>query len=311
MSLYTPQDRVIGLQLLNAYTAGSGSFTLKSGQGSQIAGPFPARATVIRASTYSQGSAEVSTIYGVTAVTGDVVTVSGAIDGTTDQNFSPGDYFELRSCAGYIKDLNTLVNTNTTGIASNSASITTLNGEVAANSASITTLNGEVAANSASITTLNGEVAANSASITTLNGEVAANSASITTLNGEVAPLTATQSANTVLAGPTSASPAATPSFRRLVVGDLPATSLCTGYTNTSTIHHVHRVVRDSGRRDQYSDHRHRRRRRRWQRLRKYGIRKRLWRWRRCGWRVPRHHLPGVRTGIPALDQYHQARHRQ
>jgi hypothetical protein len=111
MSLYTPQNDVVQLQLSNAYTAGrSNTFTVASG-GSQLGSAFPIRITVIQQSTYGQGASEVSTIYGVTGVSGNTISISGPLEGTVDRNFTIGDYLEARITAGYITDLNAAVGT--------------------------------------------------------------------------------------------------------------------------------------------------------------------------------------------------------
>ena len=97
-------NNVSGLTLANAYTAGSGSFTLTSG-GSMFPAA-PCRMTVITAATY-QTPAETLTIYEVTGIAGNVITVSGAIEGTTDRNYAVGDKVDLRLTAGSVNDLNT------------------------------------------------------------------------------------------------------------------------------------------------------------------------------------------------------------
>lgn len=67
------------------YTAGSGTLTLQAGQGALLpaSGVFWIRQATVLASTAIN-------ILKVTAVTGDVLTVVGGEDGTTDQNIAGG-----------------------------------------------------------------------------------------------------------------------------------------------------------------------------------------------------------------------------
>ncbi len=104
-------NNVIGLTLASAYTAGGGSMTLSSGGSLLPTTPF--RMTVVTAATY-QTSSEALTIYEVTGVSGNVLTLAsngagGAIEGTTDRNYAVGDKVDLRLTAGAITDLNTAV----------------------------------------------------------------------------------------------------------------------------------------------------------------------------------------------------------
>jgi hypothetical protein len=105
---YNPKNNVLGLRLASAYSSGSGTMSLTAG-GSSFPAP-PTRITVVTAATYGQGPSEVLTIFAVTAVAGDVLTIGGPIEGTTDRNFAAGDYVDIRMTAGYISDLNTALN---------------------------------------------------------------------------------------------------------------------------------------------------------------------------------------------------------
>ena len=117
MALANLANNVAGLTLAAAYTAGTSStFQLSAGASLLPAPPF--RITVVTAGTY-QTSSETLTIYEVTAVAGEVLTVgvSSPIEGTTDRNFAIGDRVDLRLTAGTISDLNTAVTpVQTTGI---------------------------------------------------------------------------------------------------------------------------------------------------------------------------------------------------
>lgn len=113
----TPVNNVSTTIALGGYTSGSGSLTLTSGGG----GIFPAlvapnyyRVTVIQSgSAYlpSAGSG-VYTIFKVTAVTGDVLTIAGTLDGTTDRNYVAGDVVEMRAVAGTFTDIHANINYN-------------------------------------------------------------------------------------------------------------------------------------------------------------------------------------------------------
>ncbi len=104
----TPVDGAVGLQLASGYTAGSGSFVLKSNQGLFFT-TFPTIVTLITNATYNTGGAEVLCQYTVTGKSGDTLTGATAVTGFTDQNFLTNDYVEGRVAAKYITDLNAAV----------------------------------------------------------------------------------------------------------------------------------------------------------------------------------------------------------
>lgn len=100
----------------SGYIAGSHSLTLRSGDGAK----FPAltagawlRVTVVRAPVAYSPSAALSdyTVYKVTAVAGDVLTLDPTpLDGTSDRNYADGDVVECRWTKGAAADLHTAVN---------------------------------------------------------------------------------------------------------------------------------------------------------------------------------------------------------
>jgi hypothetical protein len=106
--LYTPINNVVGLQLASPRSVGGVSLVLRPGQGGKVA-VVPTRITVVTATTYGT-SAELLTIFGVTDVTGDTLTITGPIEGTLDRNYAAGDYADLRVTAGYVNDLNVAMN---------------------------------------------------------------------------------------------------------------------------------------------------------------------------------------------------------
>jgi hypothetical protein len=108
MALNTPVDGAVNLQLSSAYTAGSGSFVLKTGQGAKWS-TFPTIVTAITAATYNTGSGEVLCAYLCTGKSGDTLTGISALAGFTDQNFAVNDIIEGRWDAKYITDLNSAV----------------------------------------------------------------------------------------------------------------------------------------------------------------------------------------------------------
>ena len=73
MSRYVPKNNIIGLQLASSYTAGAGSFALKTGQGANFS-VFPIRITAITAASYGTGSGEVAIEYTATGVSTDTLT---------------------------------------------------------------------------------------------------------------------------------------------------------------------------------------------------------------------------------------------
>jgi hypothetical protein len=104
---YTPINNVAGLQLASPRSAGGTSLVLLPGQGGRVTA-LPTRVTVVTAGSYGT-SAEVLTIFGVTGVSGDTLTISGPLEGTTDRGYAAGDYADLRVTAGYVNDLNAAV----------------------------------------------------------------------------------------------------------------------------------------------------------------------------------------------------------
>ena len=89
---YTPINNVAGLQLASPRSAGGTSLVLLPGQGGRVTA-LPTRVTVVTAGSYGT-SAEVLTIFGVTGVSGDTLTISGPLEGTTDRGYAAGDYAE-------------------------------------------------------------------------------------------------------------------------------------------------------------------------------------------------------------------------
>jgi hypothetical protein len=92
------------------YVAGSGSLTLAPGGGSA----FPSlavgqylRVTVIRAAFARVPSASPSTftIFKVTAIAGDVLTIGGTFEGTLDRSYTAGDVVEMRLTAGLVEEI--------------------------------------------------------------------------------------------------------------------------------------------------------------------------------------------------------------
>lgn len=70
---------------------------------------LPTRVTLVTAGTYGTAT-ELLTIFGVTDVNGDILTITAPLEGTLDRNYAAGDYADLRVTAGYIVDLNIAVN---------------------------------------------------------------------------------------------------------------------------------------------------------------------------------------------------------
>ncbi len=114
MSLNTPVDGAIGLQLASGYTAGSGSLVLKAGQGAKFV-TFPTIVTVITNASYNTGASEVLCEFTVTGKSTDTLTGVAAVSGFTDQNFATNDYVEGRVSAKYVTDLNSVVSLITLG----------------------------------------------------------------------------------------------------------------------------------------------------------------------------------------------------
>ena len=92
-----------GYALAVPYTAGSGSLVVNSAVGLPAA---PFRLTVVTASSRGTGLNEVLTVYGISVVSGNTLTIASVLEGTSDRNYSVGDYCEIRDDAGSITDLN-------------------------------------------------------------------------------------------------------------------------------------------------------------------------------------------------------------
>jgi hypothetical protein len=105
---YTPINNVAGLQLASPRSVGGASLVLLPGQGTRLAA-LPTRITVITAGTYGTAT-ESLTVFGVTDVSGDTLTITGPLEGTVDRNYAVGDYADLRVTAGYVNDLNAAMN---------------------------------------------------------------------------------------------------------------------------------------------------------------------------------------------------------
>lgn len=108
-TLYIPNDDVLGLQLAANYVAGSGTMTLKAGQGARLTA-LPTLITVVVNADYQTGTGELGNkaSYVVSAVAGDVLTVAVAA-GSTDRNFSINDYVDCRPGAPYLTALNAAI----------------------------------------------------------------------------------------------------------------------------------------------------------------------------------------------------------
>jgi hypothetical protein len=105
----------VSTTLQSNYTSGSGTLALASGTGSR----FPAltgsqfyRVTVIKSGVaYNPYVTSLQySVYKATAISGDNLTVTATLDGTSDQNYSAGDVVEVRVTSGTIGDLHTAVN---------------------------------------------------------------------------------------------------------------------------------------------------------------------------------------------------------
>lgn len=105
--LYTPINNVYGLQLASPRSVGGLSLVLLSGQGARVAA-WPTRVTVVTAGTYGTPT-ELLTVFGVTEVVGDTLTITGPLEGTVDRDYFDGDWVDLRVTAGYVNDLNIAV----------------------------------------------------------------------------------------------------------------------------------------------------------------------------------------------------------
>ncbi len=109
-TIFRPHPNNVSTCLAEAYTAGSGRLVLDAGTGVKFGSTFPITVTVIRASTYGTPE-EFSVIYNATARSGDTLTISGAIEGTTDHDFVVEDRVDVRWTDGLAKAIEGAVNT--------------------------------------------------------------------------------------------------------------------------------------------------------------------------------------------------------
>lgn len=113
-TLATPLNNVSSKIGVAGYTAGSGSIVLQSGGGAQFPPPTSPnyyRVTVIQAAlAYSPTASSSSyTIFPVTSVSSDTLTIGLPLDGTSDRNYVQGDVVEIRETAGTISDIHTRI----------------------------------------------------------------------------------------------------------------------------------------------------------------------------------------------------------
>ena len=99
---HTPLNNV-SATLGAAYTAGSGSLVLASGQGAQFG--TPSDSAPVRFTVASQADPTVLTIFRATGRSTDALTGVSAIEGTTDRDYSTGDAVEVRATAGSFTDV--------------------------------------------------------------------------------------------------------------------------------------------------------------------------------------------------------------
>lgn len=110
----TPLNNVSSKIGASGYTAGSGTIVLSSGGGAQFPNPVSPnyyRITVIAAAfAYVPTASSANyTIFPVTAVSSDTLTIGAPLDGTSDRNYAEGDVVEIRETAGTIQDIQTRV----------------------------------------------------------------------------------------------------------------------------------------------------------------------------------------------------------
>ena len=109
MTTFKPHPNNVSTCLAAPYTAGSGALVLEAGTGVKFGTVFPLTVTVIRAATYGTPD-EFSVVFNVTARTGDTLTISGAIEGTTDHDFVVEDRVDVRWTDGLAKAVEGAVN---------------------------------------------------------------------------------------------------------------------------------------------------------------------------------------------------------
>lgn len=95
---------------ISGYTAGSGALVLISGGGAFFPTLNPGdflKVTVIQVAFAYVPSAPTSTytIFKVTGVSGDTLTIDSTLEGTTDRNYAYLDVVEIRSTAGTFQTL--------------------------------------------------------------------------------------------------------------------------------------------------------------------------------------------------------------
>ena len=109
-TVFRPHPNNVSTTLASGYAAGGNTLTLAAGTGAQFGTTFPMLVTVAQIATYG-GPTEVSTIYSVTARTGDVLTFTPpSQEGTTDRNYAVGDRVEVRWTSGLAGSIETAVN---------------------------------------------------------------------------------------------------------------------------------------------------------------------------------------------------------
>jgi hypothetical protein len=89
------------------YTAGSGTLTLAAGTGARFGAAFP-----ILVSTFYSLDGVPKSILSVSGRTGDVLTITGAVDGTTDVDLAVGDVVLCGTASLYIEELQALALAN-------------------------------------------------------------------------------------------------------------------------------------------------------------------------------------------------------
>lgn len=113
-TFYAVQNNT-GSNVATAYTPGSGTLTLVDASGFPTSYPY-------RLSTFRpDGTAK--SILSITGRTGNVLTVAGAIEGTTDVSLHVGDLARVRITAGALADIHTATNTLETTVAAHTANL--------------------------------------------------------------------------------------------------------------------------------------------------------------------------------------------
>jgi hypothetical protein len=121
--LYTPLNQLATTVASGGYTAGSGTLTLAPGYGAVIAAeitaagapaisathPIRVSLVVLARANDSPIAPAFRTVLEATGLSGDVLTIAGAIEGTTDRNYSPGSIVRFNLTAGAISEIQALV----------------------------------------------------------------------------------------------------------------------------------------------------------------------------------------------------------